>query len=150
MEGGLDKELVRHEQLLRPDLGHKHQIKALFYEADLLEWDMIMCLQFLVICNAWPLLHRRTFLVEEARKLGWLSTSMEPQVSPWEPSERDVLAQAVRSMSTRPPTADIEDEYRLSEGASHMALSELGLSISQVDIFGSAALRKCPRVWTKE
>ena len=31
-----------------------------------------------------------------------------------------------------------------------MALAELGLSTPQVDVFGSAALRKCPRVWTNK
>ena len=51
---------------------------------------------------------------------------------------------------TRPPTADIEDGYGLSEGAFHMALGELGLSTPQVDVLGSAALRKVSRVWTKE
>ena len=53
-------------------------------------------------------------------------------------------------MSTRPPTADMDDDFSLSEGAFHMALGELGLSILQVDMFGSVAMRKCPRVWTKE
>ena len=43
-------------------------------------------------------------------------------------------------MSSRPFTADIED----------LALGELGLSTSQVDVLGSAALRKCPGVWSKE
>ena len=43
-------------------------------------------------------------------------------------------------MSSRPFTADIED----------LALRELGLSTSQVDVLGSAALRKCPMVWSKE
>ena len=53
------------------------------------------------------------------------------------------LGQAVRSVLTRPPTANIEDGYGLSQGAFHMALGG-------VDVFGSAALRRCPRVWTKE
>ena len=111
---------------------------------------MIMGFDFLDIAHAGVLPHRRTLLVEEADKLSWLSTSMEPQASPWEPAGRDILVQAVRSVSTRPPTADIEDEYRLSEGAFHMALGELRLSTPQVDVSGSAALRKCPRVCTKE
>ena len=56
----------------------------------------------------------------------------------------------MRSVSTRPPTAAIEDEYGLSEGAFHMAPGELRLSNPQADVFGSTALRKCARVWTKE
>ena len=31
-----------------------------------------------------------------------------------------------------------------------MALGELGLSTPQVGVFGSAALRKCPIVWTRD
>ena len=132
MEGGLDEaeirlNLVRHEQLLRPDLGHRNQIKGLFFEADLPELDMIMGFDFLDIAHAGVLPHRRTMLVEDADKLSWLSTTMEPQASPWEPAERAALAQAVRSASTRPPTAEMEDEYGLSERAFHMALGELGL-----------------------
>ena len=154
MEGGLDQaeislEFIRHEQLSRTDHGHKHQIKGLFYEADLPEWDMIMGFDFLDIAHAGVLRHRRTLLVKKADKLSWLSTSMEPQASPWEPAEPDFLAQAVRSVSTGPPTADIEDEYSLSGGAFHMALGELLLSSPQMDMFGSAALWKFPRVWTK-
>ena len=38
----------------------------------------------------------------------------------------------------------------LSEGAVPLTRVELGLSTPQVDVFGSAALRKCPRVWTKK
>ena len=84
IEGGLDEagispEFVCQEQLLRPDLGHKHQIKEWFYKADLPEWDMIMGLDFLDIAHARVLPHRRTLLFEEADKL---STSMEPQASP--------------------------------------------------------------------
>ena len=75
---------------------------------------------------------------------------MKPQASLWEPAERHVLAQAVRSVATRPPTAHIEDEYGLSEDVFHMALVDLRVSTSQVDVFRRAALRKCPRVWTKE
>ena len=42
MEGALDEaevslEFVRHEQLSRPVLGHKHEIKNLFHEANLPE-----------------------------------------------------------------------------------------------------------------
>ena len=143
-------EFIRQEQLSRSDLAHKHHIKGLFQEADLPEWDMIMGFDFLHNAHAGVLPHRRTLLVKEADKISWLSTSIEPQASPLEPAERDVLAQAVRSVSTRPPTADIEDEYGLSEAASHMALGELGIGTPQVDILGSGALRKCRRVWTKE
>ena len=155
MEGGygeaaISPEFVRNEQLLRPDLGQEHQIKELFYEADLQECDMIMGFDFLDIAHTGVLHHRRSLLVEEADKLSWLNTTMEPQASPWEPAEQDVLAQAVRSVSIRPPTTDIEDEYGLSEGAFHMALGELGLSSPQVDVFRSATLRECPRVWTRE
>ena len=155
MGGGLDEaeitlDFVRHEQLLPPDLGRKRHIKGLFYGADLPEWDMIMGFDFLDIAHADLLPHRRTLVVEEADKLSWLSTSMEPQESPWEKAEGDALAQAVRRASTRPRTADIEDGCGLSEGAFHMALDELRLSTPQVVIFGSAALQKCPRVLTKE
>ena len=109
-----------------------------------------MGFDFLAIPHAGVLPGRRTFLIEEADKLSPRSMSMEPQASPWEPAEQDVSAQALRSVLTRPPTTDIEVEHGLSEGAFHMALVELGLSTPQVDVFGSAALRKCPRVWTKE
>ena len=107
---------------------------------------MIMGFDFADIAHGGVLPHGRTLLVEEADKLSWPSTSMEPQASPWEPAERDVLAQAARSVSTRRPTANIEGEYGLSEGPFHMALGELGLSTPQVDALGSAALRKCSRV----
>ena len=100
---------------------------------------MIMGRHFVDIAHAGALPHRRTLLVEEAGKLSWLSTSMEPWASPGGAAERDVWAQAVRSVSSRPFTADIED----------LALRELGLSTSQVDVLGSAALRKCPMVWSK-
>ena len=103
MEGALDEarisvEFVRHEQLSRPDLGLKQRIKGLFYETDLPDWDMIMGFDFFDIAHAGVLPHRRTVLVEEADNLSWLSTSMEPQASPWEAAERNVLAQAVRSV----------------------------------------------------
>ena len=111
---------------------------------------MIMGFDVLDIAHARVLLHWPTLLLEEANKLSWLNTSIKPQVSPWEPAEQDVLAQAVGSMSTGPSTADIEDENWLFEGAFHMALGELGLSTPQVDVFRSAALRKCQRVCTKE
>ena len=151
MEAGVNEaeislEIVRHEQLERPDLGRKHQIKGLFYEADLTKWDMIMGFHFLDIADAGVLPHRCTLFVQEAKKLSWVRTSMGPPASPWEPAERNVLAQAVRSVSTRPPTANIEAEYGLSEGAFHMALGELGLCTPQVDVFGSTALRNSPRV----
>ena len=130
MEGGLDEaeislEFVRDEQLSSPDLGHKHQIKGSFYEADLPEWGMILGLDLLDIAHAGVLPHRRTLLVEQTAQLSWLSTSMEPQASPWELAERDVLAQAVRSVSTRLPRADIEGQYGLSGSAFHMALGRL-------------------------
>ena len=144
-EAEISPGFVSHEQLSRPDLGRKHQIKGLFYEADLPEWDMIMGFDFLDIAHAGVLPHRSILLVEEADELSWLSTSMELQASPWVPAKRDVFDQAVRSVSTRPPTADSEDEYVLSEGAFHMELGELGLSTPQVDLFGSSALQKCPR-----
>ena len=111
---------------------------------------MMIGFNFLDIIHAGVLPHRRTLLVEEANKLSWLSPSVEPQESPWEPAERDVMTQAVRSVFTTPPTANIEEEYGLSEGAFHMALGELGLSTLQVDVFSRAALRNCPRVPTKE
>ena len=69
-----------------------------------------MGFNFLDIAHAGVLPHRRTLLVEEADKLSWLSTSMEPQVSPWERAERNGLAQSVRRVLIRPPTAHIEDE----------------------------------------
>ena len=155
MEGGLDEaeisiEFVLHEQLSRPDLGYRHEIKGLFYEANPPEWDMIMGFNFLDIAHAPPLPRRRNLLVKEAGKLKLLSTSMEPRLSLWEPAERDAPARAVRSVMTRPPTADMEDEYGLSEDAFHMALGELRLSTPAVDVFGSTALRKCPRVWTMD
>ena len=111
---------------------------------------MIMGFVLLDMTRAGVLPHRRTLLVEEADKLSWLSTSMEAQSSPWEPAERDVLAQSMSSVSTRPRTADIEDEYGLSKGAFQMALGELGLGTPQANVFGSAPLPKCLRVWTKE
>ena len=116
VEGGLDEaeiclELVRHELLLRRDLGHEHLMKGSFYQAELSGCDRIMGFHFLGFAHARFLPHRCTLLVEVADKLSWLSTSMKPQASPWEPAERDVLAQSVRSVLTRPPTADIEDEY---------------------------------------
>ena len=74
---------------------------------------------------------------------------MEPQASLLGPAEQDAWAQGVTSVSTRFPTADIEDEYLLSQGALDMAFAELGWSSPQVDVFGSGALRKCPRVQTK-
>ena len=57
MEGGLAKakislEFLRHEQLLRQDLGHKHPMKGLFYKADLPEWGMMMDFVFLDIAHA--------------------------------------------------------------------------------------------------
>ena len=61
---------------------------------------MIMGFDVLDIANDEVLPHK---LAEEADKLSWLSTSMEPQSSRWEPAERDVLAQAVSSVSIRPP-----------------------------------------------
>ena len=84
-------------------------------------WDMIMGFDFLDVAHAGVLPHRRTLLLEEADRLRWLSTSMKPQASPWEPAERDVLAQAVRSVSTRSPTANIEDEYVLCRIARALA-----------------------------
>ena len=74
---------------------------------------------------------------------------MEPESSPREPAGRNFLAELVRGVSTKHATADIEDEYSLSEGAFHMALGERGMSTPQVDVFGSAALRKCPSDWAK-
>ena len=41
-------------------------------------------------------------------------------------------------------------EERVHKTAFHKALGELELSTPQVDVFGSAALRKCPRICTKE
>ena len=91
MEGGRDEaeislEFVRDEQLSTPDLGHKHQIKGSFYEADLPEWDMIVGLDLLDIAHAGVLPQRRTLLVRRAVQLSWLSSSMEPQASSWEPT----------------------------------------------------------------
>ena len=43
---------------------------------------MIMGLQFPDIAHARGPPHRRTLLVEEAGKVSWLSTSMEPWASP--------------------------------------------------------------------
>ena len=129
-EGGLDEaeislKFVRHKQLARLDRGQKHQIKGLFYEANQPEWHMIMGFDVREIAHAGVLPNRRTLLIEEADKLSWLSTCMEPQASLWEPVEGDVLAQAVSSVSTRAPTADIEDEYRLSEGETVSGLLSL-------------------------
>ena len=153
MESGLDKaeislSFLRHEQPSRRNLGHKHQIMALFYEAGLVEWDMFMGLTLLDIVQARA--HRRTLLVEEPNKLSCLSTSMEPRASRWKQAKRDALSQAVRGESTRPSTPHVKDEYSLSEDAFHIPLGELGLSTSQVQVFGSAALLKCSTVWTKE
>ena len=75
---------------------------------------------------------------------------MEPQSSPWEPAKRDVLTQAMRSVSTRPPTPNIRDESSLSDGAFHKAHGQLGLSTPQVDVCGSVSLQKHPTVWTRE
>ena len=149
LEGGRDRAAIR-SQLSHLDLGHKHQIKGVLYKADMLKWDMIREFAFLDIAQAGVLPHTRTLLVEEANKLSWLCTSMEPQASPWEPATRDVIPQAVTSASTTSPTADIEDEYGLSEAAFHMALGEIGLSTHQVDVLGSAALWKCHRVRTNQ
>ena len=121
----------------------------MFYEGDLSEWDMIMSFDLLDIAQAGVPPHRRTLLVG-ADQLCRLTRSMDPQASSWEPAERHVSAQAVSSVSTRPPKTDIEDEYGLSEGAFYMALGELEQSIPQVDIFGSAALRKLSRLQTME
>ena len=140
-EAGISLQFVRHEELLRANFGQRYQIKGLFYEADLPERDMIMGFDLLDIAYAGVLPHMRTLLVEEADKLRALRQSMEPESSGWELAELDLLAQVVRSVSTRPPAADIEEEYGLSEGAFHMALGELGLSTSEVDVFGTATLR---------
>ena len=43
---------------------------------------MIMGLHFVDIAHAGARPHRRTLLVDEAGKLSWLSTSMEPWASP--------------------------------------------------------------------
>ena len=133
IECGLDEakislHFVCHEQLSRPVLGHKHQIKGLFYEADLPEWDMIMGFDFLDIAHTGVLPHRRTLHVEEANKLSLLSTSMEPQASPWEPVERDVLAQAVRNVSTRSP----QPTLRMSTGCLRVPFTCLGGSSCMV------------------
>ena len=147
MEGGHDEaeislEFLRHKQLSRPDFGHLDQTKGLFYRADLLEWDMIMGLQSFDIAHARVPHHRRTVLIEEVNRLRWLSTSMEPESSPGGPAQRGPAAQAVRSVSIRPPTANTEVECGLSENGFHRSLGEYWLSIPQVGIFGSAALQK--------
>ena len=96
MEGGLHEaqislEFIRLEQLSRPNLGQNHQIKGLFYEADQLEWDMIMDFDFRDMTHARVLPHRHTLLVEDAEQLR-LSTSMEPRASfGEEPSEMSWL-----------------------------------------------------------
>ena len=155
MEGGLHEadislEIVCHKQLLHRDLGQRHQTKGLFYRSDLPAWDTIMGFQSFDIVRAKVLPHRCTLLLEEGNQLSWLSTSMEPESSPWDPAERGVLAQAVRSLSMRLPTADTEVEYGLSESGFQGALGEYWLSTQQVDVFRSAALRKLPTVGTKE
>ena len=110
---------------------------------------MIMGFEFLDIAHAGVLPQKRTLLLEEADKLSWLSTIMEPQTSLCKPAERDVLAQAVRGVQAKPSTAYIQDEYGLSMRAVHMALGR-GLSSPQVEVLGSAALRKGTGIWTKE
>ena len=129
-------QFVYCEQTWGPALGDRHQIKGLLYEADMAEWDTIMSFDFLHIAHAGVPPHRRTLLVKEADNLTRLSTSMQPQ--------------AVRSVLTRPPIADFEDHSGLAKGAFCMALGQVGLDTDQVYVIGSAALRKCPRVWTNE
>ena len=48
----ISREFVCREQLSRPDLGHQHHIRGLFYEADLPEWDMILGFSLLDIAHA--------------------------------------------------------------------------------------------------
>ena len=64
---------------------------------------MIMGPDFSDIAHAGVLAYKLNSLVEEAKMVSWLRTSMEPQASPGVPAELDVVAQAVRSVSTRPP-----------------------------------------------
>ena len=43
----------------------------------------------------------------------------------------------------------MDGEYGLSEGSVYVALGKPGLSTPRGDMFGSAALPKSSRVWTK-
>ena len=85
-------------------MGHKNHIKGSFYEADLPEWDMIIAFQFFDNTHPGVLPHRRTLLVEEIDKFSLLRMSQKPEASLLGPAEPEVLTQAVRSVSTPPPS----------------------------------------------